>query len=556
MPKDNLTDAEKIIAEATQLTTENLKLPPQTIPATPTDSVSTRADSQTSFEVGYVTSTRNYLLLLNGLPTVRINEIIANKDGTRALVTGLQENLIESLLLDDAIVAPNEQFFKTGKQLGVEVGDHLLSRVINPLGLPIDGKMKFPTTNRTAETNKIATGIKSRQFIKTQFITGITTVDMLIPLAHGQRELVMGAARSGKTGFIIDLIVNQGKKSSVVSRQSSESLKADSEASLKTESSSQTIVIYALIGKPLTEIRRLVDILTVNHALEYTCVIAASSSDPASMVLVTPAVAFSVAEYFQSKGRDVLLILDDMGLHAKYYREISLLSNKAPGRESYPGDIFSIHAALVERAGKFKSEYGGGSITCLPVIETPSNDYASFIPTNLMAMTDGHLMFDYEIYHRGFRPAINVALSVSRVGRQTQSIVQKQLADHVKSILAQSKRLETLSRFGSEVSEETRQLLNQGTQIESILAQDNLVSMELPVQIILLGLIFTTFLTSKPADFLEINKSKIIEYLRTHVNLNDFLAKITPLTDEKQLAPLLEPLIPQLEKLTAASPEK
>lgn len=474
------------------------------------------------YEVGYVISTRNYLLLLNGLPTVRINEIVVNEDGVRGLVTGLNANSVEVLLLDDARIEPNEQFFKTGQQLAVGVGDHLLSRVINPLGVPIDGKAKFPKPKDMLPVSKVASGLKSRQFIKEQFLTGLTTVDMLIPIAKGQRELIIGSARSGKSSFLIDVIVNQ--------------------------SSTETIVIFALIGKPLTEIRRIVDTLAVNKAIDRTCIIAASSSDPASLILVTPAVAFTIAEFFQTQGKDVLLVLDDLGLHAKYYREIALLSSKAPGRESYPGDIFSIHAALVERAGKFNPEYGGGSITALPVIETSFNDYASFIPTNLMAMTDGHLMFDYELYHKGLRPALNIPLSVSRVGRQTQNIVEKQLADHVKSTLAQAKRLESLSRFGSEVSEQTQQLLNQGKQIEVLLSQQGLTHIPHPVQTILLSLVFTPFLTSQNEIFVKENKQKMVDYLAKNINLEDFQQKTNTMKNEPELISLVTTLIPELEK--------
>lgn len=490
------------------------------------------------YEVGYVISTRNYLLLMNGLPTVRINEIVINQEGVRGLVTGLRENSVQVLLLDDAKISPNEQFFKTGQQLSVGAGWHLVSRVINPLGIPIDGKGKFPKPEQVLPADHVATGIKSRQFIKEQFITGVTTVDMLIPLAKGQRELVMGAARSGKSGFIIDTIVNQ---------------KATHAGNSPGKNSNGIIVVYAMIAKPLTEIRRIVDVLTVNKAIEYTCVIASSASDPASLIMVTPSVALSIAEFFQKQGKDVLLILDDMGLHAKYYREISLLSNKAPARESYPGDVFSIHAALVERAGKFNDQYGGGSITLLPVIETSFNDYASFIPTNLMAMTDGHLMFDYEIAHKGFRPALNVPLSVSRVGRQTQSIVAKQLADKVKSTMAQAKRLETLSRFGSEVSEETRTLLNQGQQIDEILAQSSLSFIPHPIQNILLALVYTDFLKGQNELFVKQNKAAIIDYLRKNLNLADFQQKASQMRSVDELIAATVSLIPQIQKVCVST---
>lgn len=526
-------EAKKIIDQAkkqagiSSLATEK-KVETKASAPEPTE-VTTQTENPTgAYEVGYVISTRNYLLLMNGLPSVRINEIVVNKEGIRGLVTGLQDNTVEVLLLDDTKIEPNEQFFKTGRQLSLDAGDHLVSRVINPLGIPIDGKGRFTKATKQMSIYKVATGIKSRQFIKNQFETGITTVDSLIPLAKGQRELVLGSARSGKSGFLIDVIVNQKKRN--------------------------ITCVVVLIGKPLTEIRRIVDVLTINKAIEYTAVIASSSSDPASMVYIAPYVGFTVAEYFQQQGKDVLVILDDLGLHAKYYREISLLSNRAPSRESYPGDIFSVHAALLERAGNFRDEYGGGSITALPVIETVFNDFASFIPTNLMAMTDGHLMFDYDLYHRGYRPAINIPLSVSRVGRQTQTIIQKVLADAVKSILAQSKRLESLSRFGSEVSQQTQELLNQGQQIDTLLAQKGLTFIPVSIQVLLVGLIFTPFLMKQNSKFVEENKDKIIDYFNKNIQLEQVATQTAAMKTMDELIKLLQVHIPNLEKLCPPPP--
>lgn len=486
-----------------------------------------RIDPNQSYEVGFVSSTRNYLLLLNGLPTVRINELVSNAEGVRGLVTGLRDNAVEVLLLDDAKIAPNDQFFKTGQQLSIGTGEHLLGRVIDPLGIPIDGKGKFSSSGTELKVDKVATGIKSRLFIKNQFETGITTVDSLIPIAKGQRELVIGSARSGKSSFLIDTIINQRKT--------------------HENGNKGIICVIGLIGKPLGEIRRIVDILTINKAMEYTCIVVASSSDPASLILVAPSSAFTIAEYFQAQARDVLLILDDMGLHAKYYREMSLLSNKPPGRESYPGDIFSLHSSLVERAGNFRPEYGGGSITALPVIETSFTDFTAFIPTNLMAMTDGHLLFDADTYRRGIRPAINVSLSVSRVGRQTQTVVQKQLADKIKSTLAQAKRLETLSRFGSEVSEETQQTLNQGHQIELLLNQTSLTFIPKEIQIFALALIYTPFLAKKDITFLEKHKETIFKFLNKLDYKNIFI-ETSKMNDESQLITYMAKYQDQLEK--------
>ena len=467
-------------------------------------------------EVGYVTSLKNYLLVLNGLPNAKINEIIVNQNGVRAIVTSLKDSSIEALLLDNEEIQPNEMLSRTFKQLNVDVGPHLLGRMIDPLGIPIDGKQRFPKSNTTLPLNSVA-GV-----IKQPFETGIIKVDMLVPIAKGQREMVIGSARSGKTSFIIDTIINQ------------------------KNSKSPVICVYALIGKPLVEVRRIIDTLSVNKALDYTVVVSTASSDPASMIYLTPFVAMTIAEYFQRQARDILLVLDDLGTHAKFYREISLLGSRTPGRESYPADVFSQHAALIERAGNFLPEYGGGSITALPLIETGLDDYASFIPTNLMAMTDGHLMFNSSLYHKGVRPAVDIPLSVSRVGRQTQTVLEKRLADRVKSTLAQATKLEALSRFGSEVSAETQNLLNQGKSVTAILNQAALTKVPRTAQVALLALVFTKFFDGKGDDFVENCKQKVISYFTGNE------AKLTPeiakMQDENQLITYISSLVPELEK--------
>ncbi|MDP3758570.1 MAG: F0F1 ATP synthase subunit alpha, partial [Candidatus Daviesbacteria bacterium] len=320
-------------------------------------------------EVGYVVSSRNFLAYLDGFPSIRVNDMVESDNSLRGWVNATFEDKVEVLMLDDGIIKPKQQFRRLPNRLGVIAGDFLLGRAINPLGVPIDGGgiLSRSKTGVNLELDVDAPGMQSREFITSQFLTGITLIDTLIPLGKGQRELVLGDAHSGKTGFLMDIIINQ-KNTGV-------------------------ICILALIGKPAVTVRNLIDTLRANKALSYTVVIATSSSEPAPLIFLTPKTAFTIAEYFQKKGKDVLLVLDDLGSHAKIYREISLLGNKSPGRESYPGDIFYQHAHLLERAGNFLPQYGGGSITALPVIELNLNDFTTLIPTNVMSMTDGHLLF-------------------------------------------------------------------------------------------------------------------------------------------------------------------
>ncbi len=505
-------------------------LTPPPPPAAPTNQLSMSQTSKHGVnEVGYAASINDYLIWLNGLPNIKINEIVMTKDGARGLVTAVKNNQVEILMLDDSKIQPNTMFTRTYQQLSIEAGTHLIGRTVNPLGLPIDGKGRFVQKGELTEIERPALGIKSRATITRQFETGIAMVDMLIPMAFGQRELMMGDPRSGKTGFLIDIITNQKGK--------------------------DIICILALVGKPIIEIRRLVDILGLNGALDYTIIVAASSSEKAPLIFVTPQVAVTLAEHFQRQGKDVLLIMDDMGVHAKFYREISLLSGTAPGRESYPGDIFYQHAKLVERCGNFNKQFGGGSITCLPVIEIAQDDYSAYMPTNLMGMTDGHFLFSSNRYHQGYRPSVDISLSVSRVGRQTQNLAQKQLADRVKALLAEAKKLESFSRMGSEVSAQTLNTLKQAGQIEEILKQAQLTKLPIAVQMIMLGLVFTKFFMSKEASFVQKNKQALIDYLTNKFNHQDYIKQIKTFKSDQEFIDNLNGLTPQLEPICQAVTE-
>ncbi len=474
-------------------------------------------------EIGYVTSVSNYLVWINGLPNVKVSEIVLSESGGRGLVNSINEDLVEVMMLDEVKIQPSERFKRTSSTLKITAGNHLLSRVINPLGQSIDGKGGFSKSGDVVDIEHIPLGINSRASIIQQFETGLTLIDMLVPIALGQRELVIGDGHSGKTGFILDTIINQKNKN--------------------------ILCIYAVIGKPIVQIRNIYEVLRVNKALNYTVMVASSSSESASLIYLNPLVATTLAEYFQRQGNDVLLILDDLGLHAKYYREISLLSDRAPGRDAYPGDIFYQHARLLERAGKFNKKFGGGSITALPVIETASDDYSSYITTNLMGMTDGHLLFSSNRYRQGFRPSVDIYLSVSRVGRQTQHLAQKALADRIKALLARANKLQSYSRLGTEVSAETLNVLKQARQTETILKQEPLIKVPLIIQMILLGLIYTPFFNQRDYLFVEVNKNRIVDYLIKSTYLNQFLTTMSKIKDDKEFINAVSVFIPDLEKV-------
>ncbi len=476
-------------------------------------------------EVGYVISSKDFLVYLDGLPTVKVNDLVENELGGRGWVNSLSADKVEVLMLDDTKVTPGQLFKRLPERLGIAAGDHLLGRAINPLGIPIDGKGLL-SKNKNAtnlELEQEAPGIKARQFITDQFTSSITIIDSLIPIGKGQRELVVGDAHSGKTAFLIDMIVNQ--------------------------KGTGTVCIYASIGKPVATVRDLIDILRANNALSYSTIIAASSNESAPLIFLTPKTALALAEYFQKKGLNVLVILDDMGNHAKIYREISLLGDKTPGRESYPGDIFYQHAHLIERAGNFKKEYGGGSITALPVIELNLTDFTTFIPTNLMAMTDGHLLFKSSLHNVGQRPAIDISLSVSRVGRQTQNKLASLLSSRIRQLLSQAEELETISKFSSELPFETQLILRQKRLIEEIIKQQSLTAVAKEIQSILLALIFTGFMADKDRNFLEKYKGTLIQAFLKEPSLLKITKSVNQLESVEQLVELLEGVRPILTKI-------
>lgn len=447
-------------------------------------------------EVGFVKNVRDFLIYLDGLPTVQIHDIVENEQKVRGWVSALLPNMVEVLMLDEGTIQPGQLFKRSGIKLTIPVGQFLLGRTVNPLGVPLDGKglLAGATTNNLAGLDNEAPGISQREFISKQLNTGIAVVDSIVPIGKGQRELVVGDARSGKTDFLVDVIVNQKHNN--------------------------MICIYASIGKPITEVRSIIDVLQINQALPYTVIVATSSSDPGPLIYLTPQAAFTIAEFFQKQGQDVLIILDDMGSHAKIYREISLLGNRSPGRESYPGDMFYQHAHLLERAGNFKTEAGGGSITALPVIELSMSDFTTLIPTNLMSMTDGHLLFKSSLYNQGQRPPVDIPLSVSRVGQQTQNRIQNALATRVKQVLAQAVQLETVSRFSFELPMSTQLILRQREMIEEIIKQMPLTYTPIGIQIILLALPFTHFMESRNRNFIRKYKQLLIDGFTSDPELN------------------------------------
>ncbi|OGG32435.1 hypothetical protein A3I51_02600 [Candidatus Gottesmanbacteria bacterium RIFCSPLOWO2_02_FULL_38_8] len=472
-------------------------------------------------EVGFVVKAQDYLFYLEGLPSVRIEDIIISEKGVRAIVSALDHEKIEALMLDRERPSPGDSFTidKTGIHLPPQV--RLIGRAINPLGVPIDGKGSFQMGEEKINFGVIAPGVSSRRIISDQLYTGITMVDTLLPIGKGQRELIFGEPRSGKASFLLDIILNQKGKS--------------------------IICLYVAIGKAEIDVKKFINDLSAEGGLSYSVVIAATSSDGAPLISIAPSVGCSVAEYFVKSGHDVLMIFDDLGLHAKYLREIGLLSGRVPGRESYPADIFFAHSHLVERAGNFNEKWGNASITLLPIIETDMENFTALIPTNIMSMTDGHILFSASLRSQGQYPAIDPERSVTRVGHQTQRPLHKVLADKIRSLIAIYHELERFGRFGSELTPETQKLLKLGMIAIELLKQEQLERIDPSIQIILLSLLFSPFFDDKDLEFVRKNKSKILRYFRDSPEAKLIGNKILTI-DLDSLLDNLKQSLPNLEK--------
>lgn len=430
-------------------------------------------------EIGFVESVAGKVVRVSGLPTVQVGELLTADDGSKGYVGGVFSDRVEVFLLSEGTISPGQSFKRSGGFLEMPLGDELLGRVINFLGEPLDGKSLSFMAKDKRRTEQSAVGISGRRFITDQFESGITVIDTIFPLGKGQRELLVGEQRSGKSDFIFDVIANQKGRG--------------------------VICVYTLIGKPTAEARDVWSRLVERGVMEHTVIVMSTSIDPSPAIFLTPQAGLTVAEYFSSQGKDVLIILDDMGTHARNYREMSLVSGRPPGRESYPGDIFYQQARLMERAGSFSKDQGGGTITAIPIIELALSDFAAYIPTNLMGMTDGHFLFRASLAQQGQRPALDLFLSVTRVGAQTQQRLQNHLAMKIKETLARGEELAVVSRFGSELPLATQQILTQKDQIMELLNQKPATFVSTAMQTVLLSLPFTSVLAGKDRAFIKAN---------------------------------------------------
>ena len=395
-------------------------------------------------EVGTVESVADGVAVVTGLHGVKYGEILAFDGGEKGLALDLNENGAGCILFDDENSYAGEKVYKTGKTAGVGVSDEIIGRVINALGEPIDGKGSF-AIERYMPVESPAPAIIDRSPVNEPLKTGILTVDAMFPIGKGQRELIVGDRQTGKTSLAIDAILNQKGKN--------------------------VICVYCAVGQKASTVKRLVKTLEENGALEYTVVVFSSAAESAPMQYIAPFSACAVSEYFMHEGKDVLVVYDDLSKHAVAYRTLSLLLGRSPGREAYPGDIFYLHSRLLERSAKLSEEKGGGSITALPIVETLGGDVSAYIPTNVISITDGQLFLESELFLSGQRPAVNVGLSVSRVGGSAQTKAMKKAVGSLRLELAQYREMKTFAQFSGDLDESVKNQFEFGKALTEILVQ-------------------------------------------------------------------------------------
>jgi F-type H+-transporting ATPase subunit alpha len=410
-------------------------------------------------EVGTVTSVGDGIARIYGLDRVMFNELIEFPNELYGLALNLEEDSVGSVLLGEShLVKEGDLVKRTHRIMQVPSGRDLIGRVVNPLGMPLDGKGPIKTDKHMV-VERLAPGVVERVPVKKPLQTGIKAIDTMIPIGRGQRELIIGDRQTGKTAIAIDAIINQKGK--------------------------DVVCIYVAIGQKNSTIAYIVKVLEDNGAMDYSVVVAASASDPSPLQYLAPYSGCAMGEYFRDNGQHSLLIYDDLSKHAAAYREIALLLRRPPGREAYPGDVFYLHSRLLERAAKLNDENGGGSLTALPIIETQAGDVSGYIPTNVISITDGQIYLEPELFNAGVRPAINVGISVSRVGGNAQIKAMKQVAGQLRLDLAQYRELVTFAQFGTELDRASQAQLDRGVRLTEILKQDQYKPIPVEKQILI-----------------------------------------------------------------------
>ncbi len=445
-------------------------------------------------EIGKVIEVSDGIVKISGLGKTLSQEILdieTSEGAVQAVVLNLEEETIGALVLGEYQRIKSGDLAKnTGKVLSLEVGPELVGRVVDPLGNPSDGKGPIFSSKSEKKPERYflenkAPSVMDREPVNTPLHTGIKSIDAMIPIGRGQRELIIGDRQTGKTAVVLDTIINQG----------------------------QVICIYVAIGQKESKIARIVETLKKFGAMEHTVVVSAPASSPAALWYLAPFAGCAIGEYFRDKGKDALVIYDDLSKHAWAYRQISLLLRRPPGREAYPGDIFYLHSRLLERAAKLSKEKGGGSLTALPIVETQLGDVTAYIPTNVISITDGQIYLESELFYQGIRPAINVGLSVSRVGSAAQTKAMKKVAGRLRLALAQFRELQAFVQFAADVDETTKKRIKHGQVITEILKQDDLGPMPFEKQVVILYAVLNNHFDHLEIAEVKEKENAFIEYV-------------------------------------------
>jgi len=451
-------------------------------------------------EVGMVSLVHDGIVQITGLRNVESSEMLLFPDNILGLALNLEEDTVGAIIIGEgSSIKEGDTVKRTGKILSIPVGNAILGRVVDPLGIPLDGKGAIKTEAENL-LDKKAPGVMQREAVTESVETGLKSIDSMIPIGRGQRELIIGDRQTGKTTIAIDTILNQKGK--------------------------DLICIYVAIGQKKSKVARVINILEEHGALEYTTIVLAGASDGPAFSYLAPYAGAAIGEFFMDQGKDVLVVYDDLSKHAVAYREISLLLRRPPGREAYPGDVFYLHSRLLERAARRNKEHGGGSLTALPIIETQAGDISAYIPTNVISITDGQIFLETGLFHKGVRPAINIGNSVSRVGSAAQIKSMKKVSGRMKLDLAQFRELEAFSQFASDLDVETKKALEKGQRIVELLKQPASSPCPIGVQVVLIYAVNNGYLDKVSPErikewekgitlFLESSYPELLESLKT-----------------------------------------
>tara|TARA_B100000029_G_C17604072_1_gene966777 strand:- start:2507 stop:4030 length:1524 start_codon:yes stop_codon:yes gene_type:complete len=463
-------------------------------------------------EVGEVLEVGDGVARVSGLENVMSSELVELPNNVFGMALNLEEDNVGLVLFGESEnIKEGDIAKRTNKVVEVPVGEGMLGRVVNPLGQPIDGKGPIQS-NETLPIERKALGVLQRQPVKEPLQTGLKSIDSMVPIGRGQRELIIGDRQTGKTAIAIDAIINQKKTHEV---------------------GSPVFCIYVAIGQKASTVAQVVSQLETSGAMDYTIVVAANASDPAPMQFIAPYSGCTMGEFFRDNGRHALVVYDDLSKHSQAYRQMSLLLRRPPGREAFPGDVFYLHSRLLERASKLSNSLGGGSLTALPIIETQEGDVSAYIPTNVISITDGQIYLETNLFNSGVRPAIDVGISVSRVGGNAQIKAMKKIAGMLRLDLAQFRELEAFAKFGSDLDKSTQQQLTRGQRMVEILKQDQYVPMSIENQVAMIWAGNSGYLDDIELENVKQFESEFVAYLEN--NYNSTLSEITAkgeLTDE------------------------